>query len=235
MQRSQVGSRDVATSRRDRGDDTPSRRRSSGSRCALAISWAPLCRRTRKHQDDAWTLLTQIETATSTRHVRARRSQAISSTPNPKGPGVKNPALAAVELNPGFVAPFEGVSKFQPTRDDAGADAATIKLETEPDGGHIASRIGQAERQPRCEAAANSLQRRKLHRNNALNWSGRRDSNPRPQPWQGCVLSTPGSPDFLYVTINHYIIRYIQGHGSLALRPDTPHFSVMVDTMWTPL
>ena len=26
------------------------------------------------------------------------------------------------------------------------------------------------------------------HENPQLNWSGRRDSNPRPQPWQGCAL-----------------------------------------------
>jgi hypothetical protein len=27
------------------------------------------------------------------------------------------------------------------------------------------------------------------------NWSGRRDSNPRPQPWQGCALSDAGQPN----------------------------------------
>ena len=42
-------------------------------------------------------------------------------------------------------------------------------------------------RESRCAAVAQrtGLQNR---RQSAGNWSGRRDSNPRPQPWQGCAL-----------------------------------------------
>jgi hypothetical protein len=39
------------------------------------------------------------------------------------------------------------------------------------------------------DAACSSPTRREfVHARERTNWSGRRDSNPRPQPWQGCAL-----------------------------------------------
>ena len=40
----------------------------------------------------------------------------------------------------------------------------------------------------------------------SLNWSGKRDLNPRPQPWQGCALPTELLPHSRFLRVQRYTI-----------------------------
>jgi hypothetical protein len=55
-----------------------------------------------------------------------------------------------------------------------------------------------------CPPEAGEQQRKKIKSTLRGYWSGKRDSNPRHQPWQGCALPTELFPQFFHFISNKY-------------------------------
>ena len=75
--------------------------------------------------------------------------------------------------------------------------------------GHLWRRVPESNRgtricNPLHDHSANAPQLLNLLRD----WSGKRDSNSRPQPWQGCALPTELFPRLSYTRTNEILHRY---------------------------
>ena len=57
--------------------------------------------------------------------------------------------------------------------------------------------------------------------------SGKRDSNPRPQPWQGCALPTELFPQFAHI----YPPSFLMAGVILGVKPSQPGFKASADTL----
>ena len=79
-------------------------------------------------------------------------------------------------------------------------------LQGEDDGGAGRSRTGLGGFAIRCMATL--LSRHPFPPASRRNWSGRRVSNSRPQPWQGCALPTELFPHFFFFRKETAIIEF---------------------------
>ena len=75
------------------------------------------------------------------------------------------------------------------------------------------------------DAVGNEIQQFSLTRyNTQKNWSGRRDSNSRPQPWQSCIGTIPRYATPRYSTINGMILRFFSYLSTLYRAERKPAF-----------